>query len=245
MNGQEILIGVSAYSTWEPAGASARNISWSGSNRTDVLLEKPNLRSVPPIHRRRLSSLARVVFHLLEQCACAERDEPVVFSSVMGEIQRTQGILESLAADQQVSPAAFSLSVHNAIGGLWSLIHGVQEPVLSMAPPWGSPMPAFLEALGMLGEKAVSGVLVCCYEEDYPDFYTPFLDGPEAPTALAMRLVPVSAEERDCSLVLAIRLCERDERDGDHTSLLELLHAGQGELQVREPRCNWQIRAVA
>ena len=95
----------------------------------------------------------------------------------------------------------------------------------------------------MLQGEAATGVLVALYEEAYPAFYAPFLTGPEAPTALAMRLVPADAAERDGGLVLSLRRAARDTAVGKG-SLSALLQAGQGELQLVDSRCNWQIRVV-
>ena len=49
-------------------------------------------------------------------------DLPLVFISRHGETPRTLDILSDLASEQPLSPTQFSLSVHNAVIGLWSIL---------------------------------------------------------------------------------------------------------------------------
>mgnify|MGYP003121641211 CR=1 FL=1 len=196
------------------------------------------------MQRRRLSPLARVVFYTLYQCE-PQSGGPVVFSSTMGEIQRTQGILEAIADGDPVSPAAFSLSVHNAVVGLWSLVNGVTSPMISLAPVEGSPVPALLEAAGMLAEGWESVLVVFC-EEAYPEFYRPFLNSPTGPTSLALQLVPSHALAPGEGLRLTLQRIGPGGKDGmavnGSQALQQVLLGGGGPLVlVEEPAAAWQL----
>lgn len=200
------------------------------------------------MQRRRLGSLARVIFHVLDQCAEAQANEPVIFSSSMGEIQRTYGILKSIAADEPVSPGAFSLSVHNAIAGQWSLIRGIEAPMLALSPPENSPVPALIEAAGMLQEGRYPVVNVVFFDERLPEFFSAFLDGPVAPVALAIRLVRQSAEE-EAQWLMRLRL--RQHQPGGipssgnaHARLIDLLSGKASRINVDEPQCSWCLEAM-
>lgn len=204
----------------------------------------PDLSNIPAIQRRRLGSLARVVFHALGQCADTSKQEPVVFSSLMGEIQRTQGILTAIATDELVSPTAFSLSVHNAISGLWSMIHDIQAPMIAISPINGSPVPALLEAAGILKEKKHPAVNIVMYEENYPEFYSPFLAGPKGPCALALRVVAPELAGPQSQ-----QLCLRPLQQGEnrcHASgplaLEPLLEKNISYLDIAEPQSNWRLQ---
>jgi hypothetical protein len=197
------------------------------------------------MQRRRLGTLARTVFHVLARCADAGEQEPVVFSSYMGEIGRTQEILEAIAANESVSPASFSLSVHNAIGGQWSLIHGIRAPMVALAPPSNSPVPALLEALGILEEGEYRAVNVVYYEEPYPQFYSTFFPGPANSTALALRLVPAKEAGMDGVLRFSLKElpplgCAPDLR-ANHAALADLLAGRHAITRVAEERCSWQL----
>lgn len=180
---------IKRWSAWVPqAEKAALCYRYANGDCRISKEEKPDLSLVPAMQRRRLGPLARVVFASLYHCTGEERSGPVVFCSTMGEIQRTQSILENIAREQPVSPAAFSLSVHNAIAGQWSLINGNTSPMVALASVGGSPVPAILEGMGMLSESSCSSVDIVLYEEKRPEFYSPFLSGPDAPMAIALRL---------------------------------------------------------
>lgn len=186
VNTRKLDLFVDNWSCWQPQpDGSAVCFTAQGAKHTTEQDANPNLQAIAPMLRRRLSPLARVVFHVLGP---QEQAEPVIFSSLMGEIQRTQGILESIAEDKPVSPTAFSLSVHNAIGGLWSLIHGVTAPMVALSPRGQSLVAALLEATGLLQERRYPSVNVVFYEDIFPTFYDPYLQSSDAPCALALRL---------------------------------------------------------
>ena len=195
------------------------------------------------MQRRRLGPLARVVFHVLGQCADTSRQEPVVFSSLMGEIQRTQSIINDIAADQPVSPAAFSLSVHNAISGQWSLIHGIKAPMVALSPTEGSFVAALIEAAGILQENIYREVNIVLYEEDYPAFYAPFLKGPTAPTALALRLV-TKAQASSGAIPLTLSRAKQTGhciKPQGPLDLVPLLKKDLAYLDIAEPQSNWRL----
>ena len=66
---------------------------------------------VPPIERRRLSKGAKMCVSLLR----AAEGLPIVFASRLGENNRCFSMLDTIARAEPLSPAAFCVSVHNAI----------------------------------------------------------------------------------------------------------------------------------
>jgi hypothetical protein len=235
---------VDNWCAWQPRKSKpALSISCREGRYNEIQAEKPDLKDVPPMQRRRLGSLARVVFHVLSQCANISRQEPVVFSSLMGEIQRTQSILNDIAAVNPVSPAAFSLSVHNAISGQWSLIRSIKAPMVALSPTDGSCVAALIEAAGILQEDIYSEVNIVLYEEDYPAFYAPFLKGPTAPAALALRLVTEEQAEPH-TLPLALNLAKHANsciKPQGPLDLVPLLKNDISYLDIAEPQSNWRL----
>jgi len=249
MKETRLKLAIGNWSAWQPGNGQSSICRGSRFGQTySHECDSPDVGMVPALQRRRLSSLARVAFHLLGQCTDPQAQEPVVLSSVMGEINRTQHILEAIAADEPVSPASFSLSVHNAIGGLWSVINKIQAPVLALAPPDYSPVPALLEASGLLAEGGYPAVNVLYCEEKYPDFYLPFLDSPSFPVALAVRLVP----NFDPSGV-ATKVIELSRVDGPAESsswklledLAKLLAGDRNVLVLPGPSGTWRLERIA
>ncbi|GAB3274153.1 beta-ketoacyl synthase chain length factor [Parahaliea aestuarii] len=205
-------------------------------------LEAPDLRHIPPLKRRRLSPLARAVFHTLNYCD-PDAELPLVFSSAMGEINRTHGLLHQLAVAGDISPAAFSLSVHNAIAGLWSVQRNNTRPMQALAPRARSPVPALLEAIGQLHEGCDSVALVFA-EEDYPDFYAPWLESPAGPSALALCL---GSGERDAVARLRLQFAGGDSApdSGGNAGALDRLLAGEPAVRIDEGGCSWMLEHVA
>lgn len=220
-----VKIFVDSWSIWRPSA------------------DKPDLSNIPAMQRRRLGPLARVVFHVLGQCADTSKQEPVIFSSLMGEIQRTQGILTAIAAGEPVSPTAFSLSVHNAISGLWSMIHNIKAPMIAISPNNGSPVPALLEAAGILQEKKYPAVNIVLYEEDYPGFYSPFLTGPDHPCALGLRVVAPDLAGPQSQQLCLKPLQQR--KKGSHASgplaIEPLLDGSLNALNIAEENSSWRL----
>lgn len=214
--------------------------------------ERPAVENVPVMQKRRLGKLARLVFAAVDgarqgqghgigqQCSKG----PVIFSSLMGEIHRTQGILESIARDEPVSPAAFSLSVHNAIAGLWSMLRDNTAPMLALSPPVGSPVPGLIEASGMLLEGQPDGVTVVFFEEDFPAFYHPFTTGPAAAFALALHLQAPDEVPDEHMIALQLQRQESALDCPDWLSaldLLPLLRGDQEDVLLREPGATWKL----
>ena len=83
--------------------------------------------------QRRLSPLAKAVFHSADKCTVTGEQIPTVFSSSHGEICKSLEMLKAIQAGDEVSPAAFSLSVHNAIAGFSLLSYSNQREITVVA----------------------------------------------------------------------------------------------------------------
>jgi len=145
--------------------------------------------SVPKMLQRRLSPLAKVVFSSADKCTVTGEQIPTVFSSANGEICKSLAMLNSIQAGDEVSPAAFSLSVHNAIAGLFSIVYANQQEITVIAPGQEGIAPAFIEGLGILQEGA-DAVLLVLYDEPIADFYpvSPFNLNADNTCALTLRI---------------------------------------------------------
>jgi hypothetical protein len=125
---------------------------------------KPEVAFVEPMLRRRLSRMARGFFH------CAQRLSPpgevrVVHGSRHGEADRTLALLQDLAAQRELSPTLFSMSVHNAVPGLWSIFKGNHAPITAVAAGPETFGWTLVEAIAAWKADPASPVL-CLYAED-------------------------------------------------------------------------------
>lgn len=118
---------------------------------------------------------------------------PLVFASRYGDAARSLELLTALARGEPVSPAAFSLSVHNAIGGMYSIARGDRAHHLAVAAGQASAAAALVEAVALLVDGAPE-VMVVCYDAPLPGAYAQFHDEPVAVYAWAWRVARPAAD---------------------------------------------------
>ncbi len=147
--------------------------------------------------RRRVERLGRVALQATYWGQGDGAQCPIVFASRRGDISRSLQLLHQLATGEPLSPAAFSTSVHNAIGALYSIATAHTGPYTAISAGEETVEAAFVEALGQLidGEPEV---LLVYYDEPMPAPYDIFQDGPEFARAMAYRIRLV--EVGGCSL---------------------------------------------
>jgi hypothetical protein len=121
---------------------------------------------------------------------------PVIFASRHGDTGRSYQLLRDLAAGEPLSPTSFSLSVHNAIGALYSIDRRDTANYQAIAAGPATVEMALVEAAGLLADGA-SEVLVVHYEAPLAEAYTVFADEPEATYAWAWRVgAPIEGAPR-------------------------------------------------
>lgn len=168
--------------------------------------------SIPKLLHRRLSPLAKAVFNVAESCLPDGKTMPVVFSSAHGETCKSLIMLQTIQAGQELSPTAFSLSVHNAIAGLFSIAFRNSQEITVIAPGKEGIAPTFVEALGLLHEGE-SEVLVILYDEPIADFYpiAPFKLNSPFPCVLGLRIALTGN-----GLALNLERSTQSRDDGEH-----------------------------
>lgn len=144
--------------------------------------------AIPPMLRRRLSPLARMVFQVASAVKPVNQNVGFVFASRHGEINSCLNMLNSLAEQQALSPAAFSHSVHNAIPGLWSIHHQQKGESSAISAGKDTVAMACLEAQLMLNEQPDTPVIVVIADEKLPSLFEQFELEPTEPYALALLL---------------------------------------------------------
>lgn len=150
--------------------------------------------SIPKSLQRRLSPLAKIVFQTIAPCIDIGEQIPAVFCSSHGEIVRSLSMLQTMKIGEELSPTAFSLSVHNAIAGLFSIAFDNRQEITTLAPGQDGIASGFIEALGLLQEKH-SEVFLVFYDEPVPEFFpiAPFQLNPPSPYVLAIKLAASGA----------------------------------------------------
>jgi hypothetical protein len=143
--------------------------------------------NVPVILRRRVSLLGQNALSLAWPMS-ASNDARFVVSSRHGEFGRTASILESIAAETDISPADFTLSVHHALAGLLSIARNNRRGHTAIAAGRESFCFGFLEALAILAEGTDDRVILIHYDEPLPMPFSTFNDADELAASLVMVL---------------------------------------------------------
>lgn len=139
------------------------------------------------MQRRRLSPLARMMFSVAWPLADGRPPMPLIFVSRHGEAGRSLELLRELAVEQPISPTQFSLSVHNAAIGLWSILRQDTSEMTAISGERDGFEHGALEAASLLDEGAPE-VLLVITEEAPPALYSPWIDDVPFSYAVAFRL---------------------------------------------------------
>lgn len=179
-------IPVARWSSW-PAGATAT----------------PDIGFVEPLMRRRLSALSKMALKVAHDCAADREAVRLVFGSRHGELRRTTGIIADIAASEPVSPTAFSLSVLNAMAGVYSIARRDTSPATAMSAGAETLGYALLEAYAQWSADASTPVLVVYADEPADARFGP-VDHEATTGALAILLDRGAQAQLDCSTGLAL-----------------------------------------
>ena len=153
------------------------------------------LAAVPPMLRRRFAPLGRLAaqtaFDLPAAPPCDEStlvdDIPSVFASRYGETARCLDLLKAQATGEALSPTAFALSVHNALGAMIAIARGDRRNSSAVAGGALTAAAGVVEAVALL-EDGARAVDLVVYDSPLPPTYREFQDEPAAHAAFAWRV---------------------------------------------------------
>lgn len=189
---------IPAWAAFAPGLATAAQwAAWSQDEpKLPSGLAAADLPQVPAMVRRRLSPLGRTALQAAFEVHAPAPDVPVVFGSRYGDAGRSLELLAQLVRREPLSPTAFGLSVHNAIGAMYAIIRGDRANHVAVAAGDATPAAALVEAAGLLADGAPEVLVVHC-EAPLPDPYAAFEDHPACLFAWAWRVTrPVKGAPR-------------------------------------------------
>lgn len=166
--------------------------AWAGAPWLPAGDDAPALAQMPALARRRLTALGRTALQAAYWCRQAPTGMPVVFASRYGDADRSLALLADLARGEPLSPTAFGLSVHNAIGAQHSIARGDRADHVAVAAGAASAGAAMVEAAALLADGA-DEVMVVCYDAPLPGAYAVFDDEPACRYAWAWRVTRPAA----------------------------------------------------
>jgi hypothetical protein len=200
----QVRFSVAAHAAWAPGRdtpdawlAWARGATDPAVN--DSANPEPGLPAMPAMLRRRASPAGKMALQAAyaaypahgsdaktesegesegeskAESESARQDIPAVFCSRHGECGRSADLLIDLARQVPLSPTAFSLSVHNATGGLFSIARHDHANSLALAAGHSTVEHAVIEACSLLADGAPAVLLVAA-DGPLPEMYREFAD---------------------------------------------------------------------
>lgn len=178
---------LAAWEAWAPGRPTRQEWTAEPDHTADAASGAADIAFVDPMLRRRLGPVARMALNVAHRCLGNRVGVPMIFASRHGELTRTLTMLDALANGEDVSPAAFSLSVHNAAAGVFSITRQDTAPATAIAAGDETLGMALVEAWARLSASTPSILLVYA-DAPAPDLYQADMTTAEAPHALALLL---------------------------------------------------------
>ncbi|HJW32237.1 MAG TPA: beta-ketoacyl synthase chain length factor [Holophagaceae bacterium] len=150
----------------------------------DVAVGPPELGRVEPLLRRRLSPLGKGMLHAVGRISEGMGPLRSVFASRHGDPGRALPILADIAQGLDASPTQFSMNVHNAAAGIWSIATKDTSPATALAAGPETFGLALLEAFAQ--HQATGEAVRFVYGDDrLPELLAPYEEHPAPLHALA------------------------------------------------------------
>ncbi|THB73908.1 MAG: hypothetical protein D6B28_03025 [Gammaproteobacteria bacterium] len=181
---------VKDLSVWVPTLELESDIqAWADGGET-VLDDgsAPKVASVPPAMRRRLGRLGKISLYVAGELIERNGYMPSIFCSRHGEIQTTIQMLKDLIWNDEISPTKFSLSVHNAISGIFTIANKSDLPTTAITAGEQDLINCFYEAYAQLKTGDAKQVLCVIYDEPIPEEYQRYCPLPPYPYAIGLVL---------------------------------------------------------
>ncbi len=162
-------VAVLGVGLWLPGFPNA--VAWAAGAR-DEAATKPVGAALDRVNRRRASpldrALADTVAAAIAHAGVDAGTVPVVIGSSIGEAATMIGLLDEMwRHGNPMSPADFTMSVHNAASGLISISNKNRGMTTSLAADHDTPAAALLEGIGLVLTRGVP-VVVACGDEPAP-----------------------------------------------------------------------------
>lgn len=149
-------------------------------------IDKDSFKKIPPLLRRRFNTLGKCAMAAVLQLLNDGDYMPSVFASRHGDTALTLSLLEGIGRDEDMSPTNFSLAVHNAVSGLYTMARKDTSAVTAIASADGLIVSALLESAGLL--TTCERVLCVIYDLPLPALYQRYMPSVSFPYAIALIL---------------------------------------------------------
>ena len=208
---------------------------------------KISLKSIPAMLRRRFNTLGRYAMAAAMPVVEGIEAIPSIFASRHGDTELSLSLLEGIGRDEPMSPTNFSLAVHNAVSGLFSIARNDTSEVTAIAAMEGLVLQTFFEAIGQL--QSADKVLCVIYDIPLPNYYHRHCADATDLFPYAIAMILGSAEGECYSLEQKGQVIHRDLSpsspfDTEPLRLLGLLTGISEDMELTQNGSVWQIAKV-
>ncbi|MDK2598486.1 beta-ketoacyl synthase chain length factor [Pseudoalteromonas obscura] len=218
---------------------------------------KQLLGDLKPMQKRRLSHYAKLAMGSLLQLEetsfdCNEgQGTPVcelVFASRHGDFHKTSELLDTLASKQEISPTAFSLSVHNAVSGLYSIFKNKKIPITAISAGRDTFLSALIEAYIRIHTKRLDKVILIYVDQPLPDHYQCFADENQQGHAAAL-VLSANSNRAEGKVRLSFDNTTDAETSAEQNTnhclmFCEWFTSAESHLVLSNQRANWVVKKL-
>ena len=189
---------VKSWKAWAPGLDSEKDWQeyFKGTKELD-LSQKPDVSFLPAMFRRKLSPLSRMLFSTIHNLNSDLTDVPVVFASRHGELNVSINLIAAELSETPLSPAKFSISVHNSPVGLWSIKNKNTAPNTAVSAGKNTLKMGLIESFATLNTH--KKCLLVYADMELNETYKNYKDENDFPVCIAL-LLSQSAKEIDIDL---------------------------------------------
>ncbi len=221
---------------------------WSHWIQGPVTIDEPlgrvPLEAVPAMLRRRFNTLGKCAMGAALPLVSGIAAIPSIFASRHGDTEMSFSLLEGIGRDQPLSPTSFSLAVHNAVSGLFSIARKDTSAVTSIAAMEGLVLQTLFEALGQL--QSTDRVLCVIYDMPLPELYQTCRNEPVEPFPYAIAMIlgndeGISYRLEQIEQLEPDRLPPRGPLSAETLGLLRLLVGTSDIVEFSQRQATWRL----
>lgn len=240
----KLAFNIDAWSAWSESRCNRSEwLKWATDQKFVSEKLKPDVSMIPPMKRRRMSTLSRMALATAMECVHGDTRKPIcVFASRHGELTRTVKLIRAMAEEQDVSPTDFAMSVHNTAAGLFSIFTGNTLPSTTVVGQDSTLVSAFIEAIIYLDRFPRHPVLLVLFDEPLPLPLDHLPEAPEEASSIAL-LLSISEKPNLKIEQIAESYSDRSQSGKTRDDTVEFLRfflGGQKEFQVAGENGIWR-----
>lgn len=210
----------------------------SDPNGLSPELDPISLKQFSPMIRRRFGKLGKCALGAALEVIDESTHMPCIFASRHGNAELTLELLSGIANSDDMSPTGFSLAVHNAISGLYTIARNDKSPVTSIAAVENIIAYSLIEAIGQL--QSYPSVLCVIYDLPLPELVKDYSEYP-FPYAVAF-VVSRSENHLSFSVDQGKGLKDSNKVNNDLINFLRFLSGMQAQYDTQINGLSWQLK---